>query len=127
MALFDSRDGGRTWTKCRITSVGGCGYAVALDARDSRVIYVGGSQQGRAALYRSENGGADWRNITGSISGIVADLALDPRTSGTVYAGTPNGFFRSRNGGQSWTFQNVKGGAKVTQVAERKWTTLGKV
>jgi photosystem II stability/assembly factor-like uncharacterized protein len=102
MALFTSKDGGLTWTKQRITSVSGCGYAVALDPKDSRLIYVGGSKQGKAALFRTENGGSSWSEVTGSIKGMIAELALDPRTSQTIYAGTPNGLFRSKNGGQSW-------------------------
>lgn len=105
MALFTSKDGGRIWTKSRVTSVSGCGYAVALDPKDSRLIYVGGSKQGKAALFRTENGGSNWREVTGSIKGVVAELAIDPRTSQTIYAGTPNGLFRSRNGGQSWEWK----------------------
>jgi photosystem II stability/assembly factor-like uncharacterized protein len=102
MALFDSRDGGRTWTKNRITSVSGCGYALALDAKNSRAIYVGGSKQSKAALFRTSDGGSSWSDITGPIKGTVADLALDPRISQTIYAGTSNGLYRSQNGGQAW-------------------------
>jgi len=102
MALFTSRDGGRTWTTIRITSTSGLGYAVALDPKDSRRIYVGGKQGGKAALFQTDNGGVSWHGITGSIKGAIMELALDPKTSQTIYAGTPNGLFRSKNGGQSW-------------------------
>ena len=115
MALFTSRDGGETWTKIRITSVSGCGYAVALDPKDSRLIYVGGSKQAKAALFRTENGGSSWREVTGSIKGIIVELALDPRTSQTIYAGTPNGLFRSRNGGQTWE-RNAKFDVRAIKV-----------
>ncbi len=102
MALFASRDGGKTWTKIRITSVSGCGYAVALDPKDSRLIFVGGTKQSKAALFKTDDGGSSWREITGPIKGTVAELALDPRTSQTIYAGTANGLYRSQNGGQAW-------------------------
>ncbi|MCJ7586641.1 MAG: hypothetical protein MUQ00_01895 [Candidatus Aminicenantes bacterium] len=102
MALFTSKDGGRTWTTIRITSTSGLGYAIALDPKDSRHIYVGGKQGGKAALFRTDNAGASWLGITGSIKGIITELALDPKTSQTIYAGTPNGLYRSKNGGQAW-------------------------
>lgn len=102
MALFTSKDGGRTWTTIRITSSNGLAYAVAVDPKDSRRIYVGGKQGGKAALFRTDNAGASWQGITGSIKGIITELALDPKTSQTIYAGTPNGLYRSKNGGQAW-------------------------
>lgn len=105
MALFTSKDGGRTWTTIRITSSNGLAYAVAVDPKDSRRIYVGGKQGGKAALFRTDNAGASWQGITGSIKGIITELALDLKTSQTIYAGTPNGLYRSKNAGQSWEWK----------------------
>ena len=102
MALFSSHDGGLTWTRIRITSQTGCGNAIALDPKDSRCIYVGGRKEGKTAVFKTDDAGTSWKEITGPIMGVVAELALDPRTSQTVLAGTPNGLFRSKNGGTSW-------------------------
>src|SRR5438552_18331273 len=40
----------------------------------------------------------------GALPGIViASLAIDPQNSNILYAGTPNGVFRSADGGTSWS------------------------
>jgi photosystem II stability/assembly factor-like uncharacterized protein len=102
MVLYVSGDDGRTWTRTRITAAGGCGYALAVDRRDSRMIFVGGKDKGKAALFVSKDGGIRWESIAGSIKGTIVDLALDPRTSRTIYAGTAKGLYRSTNGGGAW-------------------------
>jgi uncharacterized protein (TIGR03437 family) len=69
-------------------------------ASDS-VIYAFGK-----FVYRSENGGASWDNLTGfrgqSIVGTVADLAVSPKDSDQIVAAGSDGVFRSADGGKSW-------------------------
>ena len=61
-------------------------------------------------VYRSENGGAAWDNLTGyqgeSIIGPVADLAVSPRDGDQIVAVGADGVFRSADGGKSWSGVN---------------------
>ncbi len=61
-------------------------------------------------VYRSENGGASWDNLTGyqgeSIIGPVADLAVSPKDSDQIVAVGADGVFRSADGGKSWSGLN---------------------
>ena len=61
-------------------------------------------------VYRSENGGASWDNLTGyrgeSILGTVLDLAVSPADSDQIVAAGMDGVFRSADGGKSWSGLN---------------------
>jgi photosystem II stability/assembly factor-like uncharacterized protein len=102
MVLFTSSDGGNNWITRPITSVSGCGNAIAVDKSNDNIIYVAGKKTGKGALFKTVNGGASWKEITGKISGIIYDVAVDPVSSKRVYAGTRYGFFKSQNSGSSW-------------------------
>jgi photosystem II stability/assembly factor-like uncharacterized protein len=58
---------------------------------------------GDALLDQSSDGGSDWNlQDIGPASGVVA-LVADPTNSSTLYAGTPQGVFKSTDGGANWT------------------------
>jgi len=79
----------------------GARLRVASDA----VLYAFGK-----FVYRSENGGASWDNLTGyrgeSILGTVLDLAVSPADSDQIVAAGADGVFRSADGGKSWSGLN---------------------
>lgn len=99
------------WRSCRI---GGGGYAqnVVLCPSDQKRCYayidVGG-------LYRSDDGGQTWRMLHGSLPARdsayqVRGLVVDPRNAdrvliaiGSQWSNTPEGIYRSNDGGTSWT------------------------
>lgn len=64
----------------------------------------------RGFVYRSENGGTSWDNLTGyqgeSIIGPVADLAVSPKDSDQIVAVGADGVFHSADGGKSWSGLN---------------------
>lgn len=62
-------------------------------------------------VYRSEDGGQTWFNLTGfkglSILGTgLYDLAVSPRDPDEIVAGASTGVWRSTDGGRSWTGLN---------------------
>jgi photosystem II stability/assembly factor-like uncharacterized protein len=115
-ALFRSEDGGESWAE--LTSIREMseeprnGWHVpwgpakghvrtpAWDRRDPRRIYlpieVGG-------VVRTEDGGATWENVHGSIHDDVHALAVHPEQHRALYAATRTGFGRSEDFGRTWT------------------------
>lgn len=106
MGVLKSTDNGQTWTCSELTTDYGTTYAVAVDPTDSDIIYAGGEYNPsgyRPALFKTTNGGTQWNNITGSITGYVYDLKFDPANSSRLFMGTADGIYRSTNAGSSWT------------------------
>jgi len=74
--------------------------ALATDPTNPAVLYAGG----RGRIFRTTDSGSDWSEISGDIPSFALDLAVDPKDSTTVYAGTAgSGVFRSHNQGKSWS------------------------
>ena len=62
----------------------------------------GGGCVGPGVFLKSVDGGSTWRRIT-TVPWLVQAIAIDPRRTRTVFAGTTRGgLFRSRDGGSSW-------------------------
>jgi hypothetical protein len=83
-------------------------YALAVDSASSDVVYasVGSAPGGLpAGLYRSRDGGASWDRLSGGLpNDNFPVIAVDPSTSGIVYAGTgASGVYRSADGGETWS------------------------
>jgi photosystem II stability/assembly factor-like uncharacterized protein len=106
--LRKSTDGGVTWAD----SGAGLGTAVsvtafAIDPQNPSVLYVGGPIG--KGVYKSVDGGAHWAPArtglpTGGLFNASIDaLAVDPVTATTVYAATPGGFYKTTNGGTTWS------------------------
>jgi len=64
-------------------------------------------------LWKSIDGGANWRNV---FPATVYAVAINPRNPATIYAGTDDGLERSTDGGENWTM--IPGGpGRVTVLA----------
>ncbi len=60
--------------------------------------------------FRSSEGNQTWRpRRQGLAASAVLALAVDPTTPFTVFAGTPEGVFRSEDGGETWTPRGLAG------------------
>lgn len=104
MGVFMSKDGGTTWTsKCVCSIPGSSAWAVAVDPRNAKVVFLGGQRNGNAALYKSTNGGTSWKAVTKSVQGQVYDIGIDPLIANRVFVVTSSGVFRTTNGGASWS------------------------
>jgi hypothetical protein len=111
--MFVSSDEGGSWTS-PTAGAGGClSIALAIDPRDSAVVFAG-ARQGTGdycgGLYKSEDGGRSWVR-TLPLSWDVTSVLVDHGSPDTVYAATaadqdPRGFhwdvLRSTDAGQTW-------------------------
>lgn len=90
--------------------------AIAVDPRDSEVLFAGSDQGG---LYASRDGGASWRTIwpqgtEASVTNHVSGIEIDPGNPDVVYVAVanyvrsrkPGGIFRSADGGLTWHAAN---------------------
>ena len=120
--LYKTTDGGATWqavlAKGPYTGV----TDIVFDPRNPDVLYAATHQRHRtvaalinggpeSGIYKSVDGGANWRELTGGLpsedKGKIS-LAISPQQPDIVYAtielaGRTGGFWRSDNGGESWT------------------------
>lgn len=80
---------------------------------------VGGGRYNGSGFYRTTNGGSTWNFATldGLTPGTFYKIAGDRFKSGTLYACTDIGFFRSRNYGQSWTREHTGNCSDFAQVS----------
>lgn len=94
--------------------LGGLGYDVRMDPRDSNVMYV---TDAYAGAFKSSDGGTTWFAINNGIlpyfglsnDGIpVFSLTIDPNNPDTLWAGTQysSSIYRSDNAGESWQQMN---------------------
>jgi photosystem II stability/assembly factor-like uncharacterized protein len=65
-----------------------------------------------AGVFKTTDGGSSWAALPLALDGFHAPelpLAVDPRSPGTLYAGTMQGLFRSSDGGASWQLLALPG------------------
>ena len=128
--VFRSRDGGQNWDKMGLENSQHIGM-IRVDPRDSNTIFVaaqgplwtGGGDRG---LYKSTDGGQNWRKVLGDGHGNsdaddqytgVSEVHMDPRNPDVMYAvtwqrlrsvavlmdgGPATGIHKSEDGGETW-------------------------
>ncbi|MGC2499910.1 MAG: transcriptional regulator [Acidobacteriaceae bacterium] len=104
--IYISHDQGRTWSEA--PQMHGQSVRSLAQARSNSHILVAGTLRG---VYRTEDGGRDWREISppGSTEiHEVESLAIDPYDPDTIYAGTWHLPWRTMDGGAHWS--NIKQG-----------------
>jgi hypothetical protein len=124
--VIKSTDGGASWNAASagllFTSDGGYVgvYLLAIDPLNTRTLYAatnGCCSPSLFGLFKSTDGGASWSQAGSAGWPLAAAnnpllltataLAIDPRNSGTVYAGTGAGIYKSSDGGASWGAANT--------------------
>ena len=91
---------------------------VAIDPRDPFVVWVGSGENNSQrvvgygdGVYRSEDGGASWKNMGLKTSEHIGKIVVDPRDSNVVYVaaqgplwgpGGERGVYKTADGGKTW-------------------------
>lgn len=116
--VFETKDGGATWTPIfdeqPFTSIGD----IELDPSDNNIIWVGTGDPNISGypfigdgIYKSTDGGKTWQNMGLTETRIISRIQVHPFNSNIVYVatmGTPftrnsdRGVYRTLNGGQTW-------------------------
>ena len=92
---------------------------VALDPTNPDVVWVGTGENNNQrsvgygdGVYKSEDGGASWKNVGLKASEHIGAIAIDPRDTDVVYAaaygplwaaGGERGVYKTTDGGTTWT------------------------
>ena len=123
--VFKSTDGGSTWKKVLYVSDTTAAIDLVLDPSNPRIMYAGmwdikrngyrmDSGGKGSSLWKSVDGGENWKNISSSkglpkgVWGIVG-VTVSPVNSDriwTIIEAEDGGVFRSDNGGLSWQKTN---------------------
>jgi photosystem II stability/assembly factor-like uncharacterized protein len=112
--LYETRDGGVTWTP--VTRIEGppvrglCAIDIRRSASGKTTIHAGGRVGGPAALMRSDDGGATWRSRDlGARAGMILDVQFLDDTTGVLCAATASSSKESNalilttgDGGATW-------------------------
>jgi uncharacterized repeat protein (TIGR01451 family) len=119
---FKTIDGGATWTP-----IGGglpAGIAdIVVDSSDANVLYAAKSINNNPAaspIYKSTDGGASWAPAgTGITDAWAWRLVGHPTQSGTLYAATQSGLWRTTSAAAGWTkiFSGSPGNGSVFDLA----------
>jgi photosystem II stability/assembly factor-like uncharacterized protein len=113
--IIKSEDAGKTWYnisngfrlnwETRLQSL-------AIDLKNSDILYAGTGGFFGGSMYKSINGGLDWIEIgKDSLSGHgVISIAIDPVNSNIIYVGTQwtSMVWKSTDGGTSWSFTGLQ-------------------
>lgn len=96
---------------------GGFYYAAAFHPTREGVLYLGGDVGG---IYKSENGGKNWRMINKGLAGYgVFTIAVDQSDPDTVYAAVEQGLCKSTNAGEQWTLLPQTGRKELRITGEK--------
>jgi photosystem II stability/assembly factor-like uncharacterized protein len=96
--LKKSSDGGATWTDVRPDGLPGIDvHGLAVDPGDDQVIYAAIAGEG---LYRSDDGGVSFEQVSDGVGPAVYGLAVT--RDGRVLAAEQRGVFTSEDGGATW-------------------------
>ena len=128
--VYRSRDGGQSWENLGLSNSEHIGM-IRIDPRDSDTIFVAAqgplwSGGGDRGLFKSTDGGANWRKVLGDGLGNtddddqytgVSEVHMDPRNPDVMYAvswqrlrsvavvmdgGPGTGIHKSVDGGETW-------------------------
>ncbi|GAB5538557.1 MAG: hypothetical protein Salg2KO_06600 [Salibacteraceae bacterium] len=110
--LWETKDGGNTWSSNTddLPSLGVS--AILIDPTDTNVMYIGtgdrdaGDAPGRG-VYKSTNGGTTWvQSNSGMGNREVSAMLMHPSNSSYILAATSGGIYRSQNAGSTWTLES---------------------
>ncbi len=107
MGVFVTTDAGAHWTQHQILPVPDSqAFCIAFRPSDENVLYVAGAVNGAGVLFGTRDGGATWTQLGAAAFSAASSLnavAVDPTRPGRLWAGAPEGLWRSEDGGVTWS------------------------
>jgi photosystem II stability/assembly factor-like uncharacterized protein len=96
--FFRSTDGGVNWKEAKELR-GESVHAMTQSDKDPNIVIVGTLN----GVWMSKNSGEDWEKVTSPTMPVNIDsLAMDPRNTSTLYAGTWWRAYKSTDAGKNW-------------------------
>ena len=111
-----------TWASLGTTGLptGRAVGALYIDADDANRIYVGFTGYNNNNLWRTDNGGTSWQNIsTGLPPGSIYAITRHPQAKDRVFVGTIWGMYGSINAGLTWP--SINDGPATTRISRLFW------
>ncbi|MCG3212580.1 MAG: hypothetical protein FOGNACKC_06250 [Anaerolineae bacterium] len=115
--VYKSINGGTSWSRILVRTNKSNFRSVAVDPRDSNVIYAIDSYQYTNHVFKSVDSGNTWSVKDNGMTGFDPfKIVIDPADNKTLYLlSGRDGIFKSVNGGTSWTAINNGLGTTYTQ------------
>lgn len=130
--VWKTTNSGTTWTpvfdRQNAYSIG----AIAMDPKNPNVVWVGTGENNSqrsvsygTGVFRSSDGGKNWKNVGLTHSEHIGKILIDPRDSDVVYVaaqgplwgpGGDRGLYKTTDGGKSW--KNVLSISENTGVSD---------
>jgi photosystem II stability/assembly factor-like uncharacterized protein len=117
--LFRSRDGGNTWSQLSFPAeLRSTLHAILIDPAKLNVYWVAVSSETPqfAGLFRSVDEGVTWQRVRGLEQKQVWALARWKVDAQVIAAGTEDGVYLTRNGGEGWTLPSLSGAVRPRPV-----------
>lgn len=96
--FFYSNDGGKSWNESKQLK-GESIHSMTQSSFNKKVLTVGTT----GGVWISNNSGRDWEKLTSPTTPVNVDsLAIDPRNSSTIYAGTWWRAYKTTDSGKNW-------------------------
>ncbi|MBI3784350.1 MAG: hypothetical protein HY270_13215 [Deltaproteobacteria bacterium] len=122
-SVFKSSDGGGVWTDISTGQIEINSLAtLTIDPAAPTTLYVSGlGDDVVSRFYKSTDGGQTWSTVDSDLPLMpytaFSALAVDPTTSGTLYAGVGGSVFTSTDGGNVWRALDTGLSSRVTLLA----------
>jgi len=118
--VYKTIDGGKTWSKILYVNEDTGAADLSMDPTNPRILYAGMWEHRRfpwtvksggagSGIYKSEDGGATWNELTKGLPEEMGKVAVDvsPANPNRVFANIEShpekgGVFRSDDGGETW-------------------------
>jgi photosystem II stability/assembly factor-like uncharacterized protein len=106
-AMFVTTNGGANWFNITGTLPDRYLMDIAIDPRNSAVVYVAASGFGTSHLFKSTNTGKNWTSIGAGLPDVpTSAVTVSPFNSNHIYLGNDLGIFFSTDAGSTWTSFN---------------------
>ena len=108
--LFRLDAAGKSWhqAKLRRPVVGNISDILVDPTNESRIYVTFSSSKNGSHVFRSDNGGADWNDISAGLPDIAVNaIEIDPEHPETIFIAADVGLYRSDDAGETWTLFNA--------------------